>query len=167
MKKHVLSLFILVAAYGVPTLPAHAEKKVNEEMNRTMREFTGDQVLKRSADVQLENIVTKGKKMEQRLAATIDRLEHITLRMSTRIEKIKKSGGDSTQARELVATVRLLLMMAKARIDTMPAAFEGIRQGGSTSRAAYNQMKVTLREAETHIKRAHGILTEAVGSINP
>lgn len=151
------------------------EMQTNEEERRaefastsaTRREGVEEKIAERRVQLQVraqERITNLAANMSNRMDAAIARLNNITTRLETRIDKLSKDGVDTTTATETITSAQLSIATAAeliASIDTKVAA----AVNAEDARAGWNEVKIQYGAIRDHIKTAHSELRATVTAL--
>ncbi len=139
---------------------ASTTEKMREKMDQVRETFL------KIARERLQKIIN-------RFEATVAREENISLRIISRIEKIKSAGGNTTEAENFVAKAKVSIDAAKTALTSLKnasstAAENIVDSNISTSTAAKNGLK-KIRDlaltVEKNLRDAHSALVSAVKSL--
>lgn len=155
-------------------------QKLRESVNLRKEAVDDKKEVKRNASSSTEvkkneaavNKINKNlEKMLERYRATIDREDAITLKINTRIGKIKALGGQTAEAEKLVAESVVHLDEAKVAFNTLSASVSALilEETATSTRTlakdALTSMKKSGSEIEKHLREAHKALQKSVGSL--
>jgi hypothetical protein len=101
--------------------------------------------------------------MNDRIQATIDRVENIMTRIVSRIEKIKDNGGNTTEADKLVDQAKISLDKAKASFVLLKAAEPTSSTATSTPVKDMIAMRKQAKDVIKNLIDAHKSLMKVVG----
>lgn len=124
------------------------------------------EILLRIAGIKLQNII-------DRFTATLSRMDNITNKIISRIEKVKSAGGDTTNAEKYVADAQKHFSEARSSLVTLANSTSTAKDllvdsETSTStavRTGLKKIKDMAMTVEMHIKEGHKSLNSAVKSL--
>lgn len=124
------------------------------------------EILVRIAGIKLQNII-------DRFNATLSRMDNITNKIISRIEKVKTAGGDTTNAEKYIADAQKHFGEAKTSLTTLMNATSTAKElmadsNTSTStaiRTGIKKVKDVAMTIEMHIKEGHQSLNNALKSL--
>ncbi|MEX0919253.1 MAG: hypothetical protein WDZ64_00705 [Parcubacteria group bacterium] len=129
-------------------------RRAEAEARRVEARAQGEAALELMLKRQVENTM-------RIIAATIDRLENIALRIESRISKLKEAGGDTFVAERYLLEARTQLTLAEEKLttfSTIDLSVERVQDNFQRIRAVASEIKILLRSA-------HGNLVMAVRSL--
>ncbi len=95
-----------------------------------------------------------------RLTAGLERMTNIMIRLSTRIEKLKAEGVDTTNAESKLAQANTSLSSARMALESIESAPRAM--SGDSPRTKYNTMRVQFLSVRDHLRTTRSQLLEVV-----
>jgi chromosome segregation ATPase len=132
---------------------------MREERASTTRERVGENVQRKA-----ENIFTK---MNTKFEATIEREESIMAKLSTRIDKIKTAGGNTTEAEKLIADAKTHFDAARTSLATLKTDTEAVTAQTATDlkKEELKKLKADADDVQKHLREGHSALEKSLGSL--
>lgn len=97
------------------------------------------------------------------LAATIDRLEKIVLRVDSRIAKVKAEGGVTAESEAFSAQAKVHLSEARQSLAT----FSSIDLRADKAQENFAKVRDAANATKEHIRAAHESLMQAIRALKP
>ena len=111
-------------------------------------------------------------RMIRRFEATIERAGKISNRISTRIQKVKANGGDTSKAEGFITEANMHIEQAKTALVTLKGATSSpdllVDANATTSKiikTGMMRLRNMAKNVETHIREAHKSLTNALRAL--
>lgn len=142
-----------------PLTSVHAEDDVvstNTPPQRPIREVS-TQMLSVSQQDRLINLT---RNVIVRLTAGLDRMDDITHRLETRIEKMKAQGINTTNAELRLTEARENVRKARETLITAGAVAQAIRS--NTPRASFETIRASLIQTRDLVRQTHTKLNETL-----
>jgi hypothetical protein len=119
--------------------------------------------LQAGAETRIRSFVGK---MLERFNAAVERLEKLTLRIESRIAKMKAEGKITTNAETHIAVAKEEIAKAKVEIAKIPAVLETAFESEVKGRI-FAELRVSTNAVQTALKNAHAALARAIASLKP
>ena len=128
-----------------------------------VQELRGDIKARIASEAKMQ-IETTARKMKQRLEAAVKRLENISTRIDSRIDKLTEEGLDMSTAISLKATADLKIAAAKTAVGALvkPTPTDDTREA---HKAAFEALRAQVKAAEEAVKEAHRALMAVIPEI--
>lgn len=141
------------------TIKANIEARKEEVKNAVQerREAVEQKVLGR-----LEKFVST---IVTRFESATGRLETLSARIKSRIDKLNEAGIDTTDSQKLLDEANAKILLAKAEVAKIKPKADEVVSGDT--RALYPELKEVVNTAKEAIKEAHSALIEVVKSLKP
>lgn len=163
-----LSILIVHAQEGMSATQTPPEPRI-EEVRETMQN-RGEMRDARKAtltEAMQDRIINLIENVKNRLAAVVTRLEQISIRLESRIAKVRDTGIVTTEAEAELSKAKSSLEAARATLASLPSVPQTVR--GETPRESFavlrtelQQTRDLLRETHTHLTSTVVILTAAI-----
>ena len=182
-KKYILTFALLLIVANIAnaqstTTRAQVREEARQEIGDIKQEAQGqinevrttarNQIEERKEETMRVVFSLQTRKVNSRLGATIERLENIASRVSSRIEKIKNAGGDTVEAEKSLAQARESIANAKAELIKLQTSSQVAENSVSSTTPMSKDIK-KLRDSakivQKYIVSAHKSLEQAVGNL--
>ncbi|MEK7461941.1 MAG: hypothetical protein AAB586_02635 [Patescibacteria group bacterium] len=181
MKKQHISVFLfLILALGAVS-PVFANNEIQakrEQMKLDLEAKWAEMDAKREAkraEIEAKRASSTAKRIEfqqgvaQRkvervikvMLGTIESLEKITVRIESRIAKVKAQGGNTTESEKFVAFAKTNLLDARTKVGT----FASIDLSSEKAAENFERIRTAATEAREIIRKVHENLMMAVRSL--
>lgn len=146
------------------------QKRADMDLRReTMRAQAEAKRAEVKAKVETRQVELKEEVVEKKLgntarvmSATIERLENIASRISSRIEKIKARGGETADAERYLAEAKSNIGSAKLSV----AALASVELSGETIKEDFERIRSVASEVREYLRSAHENLMLSVRALN-
>ncbi len=123
-----------------------------------------EEVQKKLEEVRAEKVRKSIAKMNNRFEAAIGRLENISIRISTRLDTLEKSGKDVSKSKTDLESAVAKVSSARAKLSEAKASLEAIADS-ETPKTVLEEAKVKTEEVKTLVMEAHVALVDVINSI--
>ncbi|MFZ2521974.1 MAG: hypothetical protein WAX44_02130 [Minisyncoccia bacterium] len=138
-------------------------KELRERMSSSTKERMGN-----SVEVLRRVLANQVRRMFDRIQATIDRQKTISGKISTRIEKIKSAGGNTSESERYMSDANTHIGNAQSMLNSMKEASTTIAslidmgRKSSTTARELSRARGVVSEIEKELRLSHGLMVKAV-----
>ncbi len=162
-----LSLFLVASVSAQSTEPTDPTPTDNSRMNGDQRMGTGTQAPAQNAErksalrknVQ-DRIINLGSNVTSRLQAGVARLQNITGRLETRIDKLKQSGIDTTNAEIKLSEAKNALFAAQDTLNELGSVSKAV--SSESPRESFKTVRIQFIAVRDLLKQSHALIKETI-----
>ncbi|HEY4498467.1 MAG TPA: hypothetical protein VJH94_00205 [Candidatus Paceibacterota bacterium] len=145
--------------------PREKMQEKREEVKTNIQEKRAD-VKNRLEDKRKNLIRSYSERIVKNLTQTLERLENIANRLSTRLDKLVGEGVSVTEARTKLAVAKTKIEEATTAVGTIKTFVETML-ASEDPKAAFEQVKEAIEQAHEKVRAAHAALVDVINSIKP
>lgn len=154
---------------ATPVAMAHGQVDTASSSVRSIRagavkRGSGESVGMRAKDVRMARILSYVNRMLTRLSVSVERLEKLSERVSSRIDKLEEKGFDLSSASVLFDEADEKIIEAKSALEKTKQEIIGVLESESP-REGFRDAREGVKAVVSAIRGAHGKLVEAVREI--
>ena len=160
--KYLISLLLLAFVLGTSSAFATTTPRGTGEQKRAEVETKRAETREKRIEFQKDVAKRKVENTARVISLTIERLEKIIVRVESRIDKVKTSGGATAESKSYVALAKDDLVKAEAVVAT----FASLDLTSEKAQENFEKIRTAAGEAREYIRSAHENLMLAVRNLS-